>query len=340
MYTEPEWSQATSQSGTIEVLKDGKIIEKIPISSGSKFLSVGRLPENNISLEHESISRMHAIIQFGPRNTGFIYDLGSTHGTFLNKKRIPSSQFIKIASGNAVIHFGASTRLFVLHLDETTDEEVVSDSKKLKSHRVIVTEFFSAHSIPFKSIISSRSDEGCFICSCDFSEYISIDSSETLRISSSGTTKDEALSNFYEDCYNFILRVGLIDAVQSDDVSDSTDDSSEDDFYTQDKSVPKTIKSNSEALSEEQIISLRDRFKAEVEDIHREIENLEMKLTTLEHEIVDDLDVYVQDLKKTELRADIEKCNSKHAAAKIVKNMFLVYFYKISFRGYRNTKIF
>lgn len=317
MYSEPEWSQETSQSGIIEILKDGKVLKTISIATGTKSLTIGRLPENDISLEHQSISRKHAIIQFGPRNTAFICDLDSSHGTFINKKQIPSSQFVKITSGNAVVHFGASSRLFVLHLEETSAKEPISDPKKMKSSQAAVTEFFSAHSISFKSIIFNRSED-IITCTCDFSVYISIDSSEPSQISSSGTSKEEALCNFYEDSFNFLLRLGVIDVSNLNDTSDSEDNSSEDDFYNQVKIAPKTVKSSNEALSEEQVISLRDQFKSEAENILLVINNFKMKISALESEIVDDLDVYVQDLKKVELENDIEKCNIRLIAAEQV----------------------
>lgn len=40
-------------------------------------------------------------------------DLGSTHGTFVNKQRIGANTFIRLQLGDCV-RFGESTRLFVL----------------------------------------------------------------------------------------------------------------------------------------------------------------------------------------------------------------------------------
>lgn len=316
MYSEPEWSQAISQTGIIEVMKDGKIISSIPLVAGTKFMTIGRLPENDISLEHQSISRKHAIIQFGPRNTAFMYDLGSSHGTFVNKKQIPPFQFVKINSRNAVFNFGASSRLFVLLLDDLINEEV-PESNDTDSSRIAVTEFFEAHSIPVKSITFGRSDE-LITCICNFSEYISIDSSESSQISSSGATKDEALSNFYEDSFNFLYRLDFIDVKQKNG-HDSEDSVSEHDFYDQLDTTPKIDKSSNDALSEEQIITLRDKFEVDVERIQLNIDELKFKIAELDNHIVDDLDVYVQDLKKTELENDIEKCNKNLEVAKKVK---------------------
>lgn len=40
-------------------------------------------------LEHPSASRLHAVLQFkGAAGGAFLYDAGSAHGTFLNKRRL------------------------------------------------------------------------------------------------------------------------------------------------------------------------------------------------------------------------------------------------------------
>ena len=60
-------------------------------------------------MNHLSISRVHAALVHGPKDTIFLYDLGSTNGTFFNERRIPSLEPVKVGDG-AVISFGGSTR--------------------------------------------------------------------------------------------------------------------------------------------------------------------------------------------------------------------------------------
>lgn len=72
----------------LETLKGGQIIEQMALTKRSCF-KFGRSPGCEVVLEHPSISRLHAVIQF-KREDGlpYLYDAGSVHGTSLNKKRI------------------------------------------------------------------------------------------------------------------------------------------------------------------------------------------------------------------------------------------------------------
>lgn len=123
-YTEPEWAGVPGVPYTFELLKNGAILDTVPLSQQSYFV-VGRLPVCAISLEHPSISRYHAVVQYRSQagETGaigeelgfYIYDLGSTHGTFVNKNKIPPKTYIRLHVGH-VVKFGGSTRLFILQV--------------------------------------------------------------------------------------------------------------------------------------------------------------------------------------------------------------------------------
>lgn len=308
MYSEPEWSHATTKPSFLEVLKEGKIIGNIPIPQGTKFYTFGRLPENNVPLDHESTSRNHAVLQFGPRNAAFIYDLGSSHGTFVNKKQISPGQYVKIISGNAIIRFGASSRQYILNLEEYTDEEISPDSHECNDYRSIISSLFSEHVISLDRIECTQI-RNITSCSLDFSEFISIDSSEPSRITSTGASKEEALDNFFEDSYNFFSRLGLISQRRNDNCSEyetDSDDSNEN-FYTVDDTNPKNSKPSNAPLSENEILNSRNQAKSKIESIQSELEASLKHLHELEREVVDDFDVYIQDLKKSECKKDIEK---------------------------------
>lgn len=125
-YSEPAWggNPPDSLPYALEILKNGSIVDTVPLNQRSYFV-VGRLPVCDVSLEHPSISRYHAVIQYrsqpgesesvGEEEGFYIHDLGSTHGTVVNKNKIPPKTYIRLRVGH-VLKFGGSTRLFILQV--------------------------------------------------------------------------------------------------------------------------------------------------------------------------------------------------------------------------------
>ncbi len=137
-YTEPHWSGTPTEAFSLTVIKNGTVIQEISITEKA-YLVFGRLPVCSVPLEHPSISRYHAILKCrptssesdykgtsfidkvtlfstNPKEAGFyVYDLGSTHGTYLNKTRIQSRCYYRVRVGQ-MIKFGGSSRLFVLEV--------------------------------------------------------------------------------------------------------------------------------------------------------------------------------------------------------------------------------
>ena len=145
-YEVPSWAEEPTSDFFFEIIKNGSIIGKSqPISSskvvagnisfcynikcgcGLQFssillqhlkeqllihLQIGRLPVCDIEIEHPSASRYHAVVQF-KENCPFIYDLSSSHGTFLNKSLIEPRKYIRLHVGD-MLTFGASSRIYVL----------------------------------------------------------------------------------------------------------------------------------------------------------------------------------------------------------------------------------
>ena len=89
-YIEPFWSSEPIYDYYLEVMKEGVILETLDLSTRPFYL-IGRDQVHcPIFLEHPSISRKHAILQHKDTGDLFLYDLGSTHGTFLNKRQLPA----------------------------------------------------------------------------------------------------------------------------------------------------------------------------------------------------------------------------------------------------------
>jgi len=71
---------------------------RVPIA---KRISIGRDPENSISLDDVMVSRKHAVIQ-KVKDEYFIEDLGSTNGTFLNGQPVPPGKYMRLTPQDKV----------------------------------------------------------------------------------------------------------------------------------------------------------------------------------------------------------------------------------------------
>ncbi|RHZ29052.1 hypothetical protein DYB37_000347 [Aphanomyces astaci] len=113
----PEWAlNGSNRFGlSMEVIKGGIILEKVELVTSSKsYFVAGRMePLCDIVLQHPSVSRTHAALQFDAKGQLFLVDLGSTHGTFVNKKRISAADHVELHVGDVVV-FGESTRIYTI----------------------------------------------------------------------------------------------------------------------------------------------------------------------------------------------------------------------------------
>ncbi|KRY33868.1 MAGUK p55 subfamily member 5 [Trichinella spiralis] len=124
-YKIPAWSGHPEELlYSFEVLKQGCMIGKINLNK--PYISFGRAEYVDVQLEHPSISRCHAVFQY--RAVGeshqlgwYIFDFGSTHGTFLNKEKIPPFMYMRVKVGH-MIAFGSSTRFYILQGPEWDEE--------------------------------------------------------------------------------------------------------------------------------------------------------------------------------------------------------------------------
>ncbi|CAF5133247.1 unnamed protein product, partial [Rotaria magnacalcarata] len=101
--------------------------------SSRPYAVFGRSPDSDVVLEHPTISRYHAIVQYksefehGQPAGLYVYDCGSTHGTFVNKKRLEPKTYVRIKIG-FIIKFGQSTRLYLVQGDTSAEAESIDTS--------------------------------------------------------------------------------------------------------------------------------------------------------------------------------------------------------------------
>jgi pSer/pThr/pTyr-binding forkhead associated (FHA) protein len=121
-YQEPTWSAPPVEKFQLEVLKDGSIVSTIDLD-GKAFYTLGRQPDIvDIVMDHPSISRMHAVLNFRDDGALMLRDLGSAQGTLLNKAPCDKSTYYRVYVGD-MIKFGASTRKYIVCGPETQTKE-------------------------------------------------------------------------------------------------------------------------------------------------------------------------------------------------------------------------
>jgi len=104
---------ASGEFGTVALVKPKFIEEKeggalgTPLTLGA-VTSIGRTPDNDISLDVREVSRKHARIELRDDGSFVLLDLGSGNGTFVNDQRV---QEHKLADGDRV-RFGSRTFLY------------------------------------------------------------------------------------------------------------------------------------------------------------------------------------------------------------------------------------
>ncbi len=68
-YADPPWSGLPPPGFSLEVVKGGAVVQTLPLQGRSRFV-MGRLPSCQLRLEHPSLSRQHALIQYRDRQGG------------------------------------------------------------------------------------------------------------------------------------------------------------------------------------------------------------------------------------------------------------------------------
>lgn len=112
-YDPPSWSAAPKGEFSLEVLKDGVIVSDVKLTK--QFYILGRQPDIvDIQMDHPSLSRRHAVLNFRDDGALMLRDLNSAQGTFLNKKKCDKDTYHRVYVGD-MIKFGASTRQYILN---------------------------------------------------------------------------------------------------------------------------------------------------------------------------------------------------------------------------------
>jgi pSer/pThr/pTyr-binding forkhead associated (FHA) protein len=122
-YTVPDWARHSPEAlrYSLEVIKDGAVVDEIELLSQEdpqkpqikSYYILGRQPDIvDILLEHPSLSRQHAILQFRDDDALMCLDFNSAQGTFVNKVQLEQGVYQRIYVGD-ILKFGQYTLFFV-----------------------------------------------------------------------------------------------------------------------------------------------------------------------------------------------------------------------------------
>ena len=116
-------------------LNDRPIEKRFDLKQGDR-LSVGRTKENNVAIDHTSVSKLHASLLLNKDGKLVVADTGSTNGTYLNDERIAYGKAIEVFAGDRV-KFGAIDVELEFKLTEAhTDEPPVLSDAPTEAFRV------------------------------------------------------------------------------------------------------------------------------------------------------------------------------------------------------------
>ncbi|MCO5606017.1 hypothetical protein L7F22_060204 [Adiantum nelumboides] len=107
-------STKASSAGTLwhlDILKKDDMIGRVLLDKD--IISLGRGADCNMTLDHTSISRKHAILMQKVTGVFKLVDNQSTHGTFVNCELLSRGAAVILKHGDT-LRFGASTRSYVL----------------------------------------------------------------------------------------------------------------------------------------------------------------------------------------------------------------------------------
>ena len=144
VFVRPAWSAKPPKDSPVAfaVSRDGERLDPVRLRGGAA-VTFGRGLLADVQLDHASISRLHAVVVHHRDGRVFLADLGSTHGTSVDERRIAAGHYVRLYDG-ATVRFGASTRAYRLvggapaltdERKRKLDERAVADEQRAAEQR-------------------------------------------------------------------------------------------------------------------------------------------------------------------------------------------------------------
>jgi pSer/pThr/pTyr-binding forkhead associated (FHA) protein len=120
--------------------------------SPGKRISVGRTSSNQLAIDDNSVSKIHASLVMDAEGNVSVADTGSTNGTFINGERIAYGKAVRVGSGDGV-RFGSVDVVFDrLEPSAATESKAATDESETEAVKVDGFTFSSrSESVPIDS---------------------------------------------------------------------------------------------------------------------------------------------------------------------------------------------
>ena len=288
-YNVPEWGCNCQKQYQyfMEIIKGGEEIGRVEFDEQETliqpggWLLIGRLPPDDplphLTMTHPSVSRQHAALQMKGNGQMYLYDLGSTHGSFLNKRKVRPKTFIPLRCGD-LLRFGQSSRMY--HLTSRSPsvlESIDLPISDLQAHVKATPEVFNGNYHELKAFMKKKEASQKATKKPARPGDSSEDEDEAQESSSAAFGSDEETSRVNDG--NYFLG------------ADGEDDPGEDDFFDRTRKAkkfqrrklitPKTLKSDLETLEKE------------IATIHTEIERIRRSSSAEQADANDSLDSFM-----------------------------------------------
>eukprot|EP01117_Protostelium_nocturnum_P005988 TRINITY_DN2154_c0_g1_i1.p1 TRINITY_DN2154_c0_g1~~TRINITY_DN2154_c0_g1_i1.p1 ORF type:complete len:483 (-),score=173.34 TRINITY_DN2154_c0_g1_i1:55-1503(-) len=278
---------------TLIEMKNGIICNEYLLSKRS-FYSLGRGENCLLLMDHPSVSRIHAIFQLRKRDGAlFLFDLGSTHGTKVNKQSIPKKNFVQLKKGDH-IRFGESSRTFVveggpfLSLDQEQAKQSISQEEQNIRSRKNQQKMME---LVKKSKELRKQDE---------EKKIEKLEAEMTNKEEKGEDKKEETEDAEE------ANADWTETTKMHRVTELNEDNDDDDDYYD---RTRKTKKNTETRTYADLTKEKNNIQTQISKLNLLLDNI--KETNEDQNEVDSLDSFMVELKSAERMGDRDKINKQ-----------------------------
>lgn len=113
-YLIPFWSSKPVHKYSLDIWREGAIINTIDISKKEYYLIGRNKMICDIYINNITVSRVHCVIQHKDDGELYIYDMDSVYGTSINKKPITKKVYTKLNVGDT-FKLGQSGKMFIVN---------------------------------------------------------------------------------------------------------------------------------------------------------------------------------------------------------------------------------